>query len=179
EAMGVVEIRHGSGVYVTRSEEFLLLASPDYGGTVTKKLLLDLIGARIPIEVQSVADAVRNATPARLLEMQRLLSTVERSLDDAETMNAVNTAFHQQIALASGNTVTAQMLTVLHELFAKEQRLIVDRVCSHEKAHREHLAILEAIALRDETLAVGQMRTHLEGIQSAILRWNPEDHPVK
>ena len=30
EAMGVVEIRHGSGVFVSRSEEVLLLASPDY-----------------------------------------------------------------------------------------------------------------------------------------------------
>jgi GntR family transcriptional repressor for pyruvate dehydrogenase complex len=111
--------------------------------------------------------------------MRRLLSTAERNLDDAEMMNSVNTAFHQQIALASGNTVTAQMLTVLHELFAEEQRLIVDRVCSREKAHLEHLAILQAVELRDEALAVRQMRTHLEGIQSAIFRWNPAENVVK
>src|SRR5678815_1131743 len=30
ETMGIVEIRHGSGVYVSRSEEVLVLASPDY-----------------------------------------------------------------------------------------------------------------------------------------------------
>src|ERR1700759_610947 len=46
ETMGVVEIRHGSGVYVSRSEEMLVLASPDFSGTVTKKLLLDLIRVR-------------------------------------------------------------------------------------------------------------------------------------
>src|SRR5215203_307173 len=62
ETMGFVEIRHGSGVYVTRSEEVLVLASPDYSGTVTKKLLLDLIRVREPLETQSVAEAVRNAT---------------------------------------------------------------------------------------------------------------------
>src|SRR5215813_15222793 len=54
ETMGVVEIRHGSGVYVSRSEDVLVVASPDYTGTVTKKLLSDLIRARIPLEVQSV-----------------------------------------------------------------------------------------------------------------------------
>jgi GntR family transcriptional regulator, transcriptional repressor for pyruvate dehydrogenase complex len=171
EAMGVVEIRHGSGVYVTRSEEFLLLASPDYAGTVTKKLLLDLISARIPIEAQSVADAVKNASPERLLEMRRLLTT--------ETLNSVNMGFHHQIALASGNTVTAQILTVLHELFAEEQRLILDIFGSREKDHLEHLAILEAVELRDETLAVERMRSHLQGVQAAILRWTPDDHPVK
>jgi GntR family transcriptional repressor for pyruvate dehydrogenase complex len=179
EAMGVVEIRHGSGVYVTRSEEFLLLASPDYAGTVTKKLLLDLIRARMPIEQQSVADAVKNATPERLLDMRRLLTTAGQSLGNPETLNSVNMGFHHQIALASGNTVTAQLLTVLHELFAEEQRLILDIFGSREKDHLEHLAILEAVELRDEALAVGRMRTHLEGVQAAILRWNPEDHPVK
>src|SRR6266705_3062367 len=61
ETMGIVEIRHGSGVYVSRSEEVLVLASPDYAGTLTKKLLADLITARISLEVQSAVDAVRNA----------------------------------------------------------------------------------------------------------------------
>ena len=178
ETMGVVEIRHGSGVYVTRSEEFLLLASPDYAGTVTKKLLTDLIRARMPIEAQSVADAVRNASPERLLEMRRLLTTAGQNLGDDETLNSVNMGFHHQIALASGNTVTAQLLTVLHELFAQEQRLILDIFGSREKDHAEHLAILEAVELRDESLAVERMRTHLEGVQAAILRWDPEDHPV-
>src|SRR4029078_12218339 len=57
-----VEIRHGAGVYVSRSEEVLVLASPDYTGTVTKKLLLDLLRNRVPLETQSVADAIENAT---------------------------------------------------------------------------------------------------------------------
>ena len=61
ETMGIVEIRHGSGVYVSRSEEVLVLASPDYPGTVTKKLLLDLIDTRMPLEMKSVAEAVKNA----------------------------------------------------------------------------------------------------------------------
>jgi GntR family transcriptional regulator, transcriptional repressor for pyruvate dehydrogenase complex len=179
EAMGIIEIRHGSGVYVTRSDEFMLLASPDYAGTVTKKLLLDLIRARMPIESQSVSDAVKNATPDRLLDMRCLLTTAGQSLGNDERLNSVNMGFHHQIALASGNTVTAQLLTVLHELFTEEQRLILSIFGSREKDHQEHLGILEAVEQRDEALAVERMRTHLEGVQTAILRWNPEDHPVE
>src|SRR5256885_15175308 len=66
ETIGVVEIRHGSGVYVSRSEEGLVLASPDYPGTVSKKLLLDLIRARIALQVPSVPRAVPNDSPAHL-----------------------------------------------------------------------------------------------------------------
>src|ERR1700712_687577 len=80
EAMGVVEIRHGSGVYVSRSEELLVLASPDYSGTLTKKLLIDLIRARTPLEMQSASDAVANATADDLREMRRQLDLAGENL---------------------------------------------------------------------------------------------------
>jgi GntR family transcriptional repressor for pyruvate dehydrogenase complex len=179
EAMGVVQIRHGAGVFVTRSEEVLVLASPDYAGTVTKKLLLDLIRARIPIEIQSVADAVGRATLEQLQELERLLHEAEQSLDDDERLNALNMQFHSKIAEASGNSVTAQLLTVLHELFTEEQLLILGIFGSREADHQDHLQILEAIARRDGELAVERMRTHLESVHAAILRWDPEDHPVR
>jgi GntR family transcriptional regulator, transcriptional repressor for pyruvate dehydrogenase complex len=179
EAMGVVQIRHGAGVFVTRSEEVLVLASPDYAGTVTKKLLLDLIRARIPIEIQSVADAVGRATLEQLQELERLLDEAEQNLDDDERLNALNMQFHSKIAEASGNSVTAQLLTVLHELFTEEQRLILGIFGSRKADHQDHLQILEAIARRDGELAVERMRTHLESVHAAILRWDPEDHPVR
>ena len=178
ETMGFVEIRHGSGVYVTRSEEVLVLASPDYAGTVTKKLLLDLIQTREPLETQSVADACRNGTLEDLVEMRRLLTTAGENLGDDAVLNEVNMGFHRQIARASGNTVLAQLLDVLHELFTDEQRLILGIFGSRDRDHQEHLAILEALEQRDESLCVDRMRQHLRGVQDAILRWNPEDNPV-
>src|SRR5215213_391378 len=136
EAMGVVQIRHGSGVFVTRSEEVLVLASPDYAGTVTKKLLLDLIKARIPIEIQSVADCVKNATPEQVHELKRVLTAAGQHLDDDEVLNSVNMDFHGKIAEGSGNSVTAQLLAVLHEIFTDEQRLILGIFGSREEDHR-------------------------------------------
>ena len=179
EAMGVVQIRHGAGVFVTRSEEVLVLASPDYSGTVSKKLLVDLIQARIPIEIQSVADCVRNAAPEHVEELRRILADAGQHLADGERLNAVNMAFHGKIAEASGNSVTAQLLAVLHDLFTAEQRLILDIFGSREADHAGHLDILDAIERRDEELAVERMRAHLESVRAAILRWNPDDHPVR
>jgi GntR family transcriptional repressor for pyruvate dehydrogenase complex len=179
EAMGVVRIRHGSGVFVTRSEEVLVLASPDYAGTVTKKLLLDLIRARIPIEIQSVADCVKNATPEQVRELKRILTNAGHHLADDEVLNSVNMEFHGKVAEASGNSVTAQLLAVLHELFTDEQRLILDIFGSREDDHEDHLQILEAIERRDEALAVERMRSHLESVHASIQRWDPEHHPVE
>ncbi len=178
ETMGFVEIRHGSGVYVSRSEEVLVLASPDYTGTVTKKLLLDLIRVRVPLETQSVADAVENGTLDDLVEMRRLLAAAGQNLSNDEVLHEVNMGFHRQIARASGNMVLTQLLDVLHDLFTDEQRLILGIFGPRERDHHEHLAILEALEQRDASLGVERMRDHLQGVTDAILRWNPEDHPV-
>jgi GntR family transcriptional repressor for pyruvate dehydrogenase complex len=178
EAIGVVEIRHGSGVYVSRSDDVLVLASPHYAATATKKLLLDLIRTRMLLELQSVADAVRNATPEHLREMRRLLTVAGENLDTDAVLHSVNMAFHRQIALASGNTVLAQLLGVVQDLFREEQRMILGIFGSRRQDHEEHLAILDALERRDEALAVGRMRSHLEGVQDAVRRWDPENHPV-
>jgi GntR family transcriptional repressor for pyruvate dehydrogenase complex len=178
ETMGVVEIRHGSGVYVTRSHEVLIVAAPDYSGTVTRKLLIDLIQTRIPLEIHSVLYAARNATEENLAEMRRLLTTAGENLDNDDILNSVNMSYHREIALASGNTVLAQLLEVMGELFTEEQRLILGIFGSRDHDHQQHLGILEALERRDESLAVDRMRTHLEGVEAAIRRWDPVHHPV-
>ncbi len=178
ETTGVLEIRHGSGVYVTRSHDVLVLASPDYMGGFTKKLLEDLIAARIPLEVRSVALAARNASEKNLVEMHRLLDTAGENLDDDDVLNNVNMAFHHEIALASGNSVLPQLLDVLHDLFTNEQRMILGIFGSREQDHREHVAILEALEQRDEKLAGDRMRTHLEGVFESLERWDPQSDPL-
>ena len=178
ETVGIVEIRHGSGVYVTRSEDVLVLASPGYAGEVTKKLLLDLIQARIPIEMQSAAFAARNASDGDLAELRGQLSAAERSFDDDALLSSINMTFHRQIAQASGNTVLAQLLGVLQELFTTEQRLILGIFGSRQRDHQEHIGILEALESRDEALAIERMRTHLEGVEDVLRRWDPDKHPV-
>jgi GntR family transcriptional repressor for pyruvate dehydrogenase complex len=178
QTMGVVEIRHGSGVYVSRSHDVLMLATPDYTGTVTRKLLLDLIEARMPIEMHSTGRAASNATDEHLREMRKLLTTAGQNLDNDDVLNKVNMAFHRQIALASDNAVLTQLLDVLQELFTEDQRLILGIFGSRQRDHDEHLAILDALEKRDGELAVGRMRTHLEGVRDAVRQWDPDRHPV-
>lgn len=177
ETIGVVEIRHGSGVYVSRSEEVLVLASPDYAGTMTKKLLVDLIRTRMLLEVQSMRDAVRHATPEDLAEMRRLLSEAGEHLHDNNVQHTSNMGFHRQIAVASRNSVLAQLIDVLVDLFAKEQRMILG-LFSRERDHQEHLSILDALEARDEAAGMERMRQHLAGVLDAVELWDPDQRPV-
>jgi len=175
ETVGVVEIRHGSGVYVGRSPDSLLVSNPILDTTPTRKLLVDLIEARIPIELQTAALAARHASAEHLDEMRELLDEAGRSLDDAELLNQVNLSFHRQIALASGNTVVHQILEVLTNIFRQEQRLILSIHGRREDDHHEHVEIYEALRARDAELAVARMRVHLERVRDILRRWEPSE----
>lgn len=178
EAVGVVEIRHGSGVYVSRSDDVLLMSSPGYAPVVTRKLLMDLIRSRIPLEMQSVSEAVEHLTARHLKEMRRLLTTAGHHLRDDAVLSKVNMSFHREIAVASGNTVLLQLLDVLREMFQREQLMILDIFGSREQDHKGHLAILDALERHDGPLAVARMRKHLQDVLDAVMKWNPARHPV-
>jgi GntR family transcriptional regulator, transcriptional repressor for pyruvate dehydrogenase complex len=170
ETLGMVSIRHGSGVYVGRNNNSLLISNPVFSGTPSQKLLLDLVEARVPIEVTSARLAALNATPDNLREMRSLLELAGEYLDDDAELSRVNMAFHREIAEASGNAVLAQLLEVLTNVFHQEQRAILDIYGSRRKDHHEHMEILEAVAAGDADLAVERMSAHLEGVRVALLR---------
>lgn len=174
EALGAVSIKHGSGVYVENKGDMFVMSNPIFRGEASKDMMLDLIEARIPIEITSVVQAARNGTDEHMKRMEELLERAEQNMDDDAVLNQANMAFHREIAVASGNVVLAQLLEVLSTLFEKEQRKILDIWGSREEDHAEHVSILDALQARDEALAEKRMRNHLEGVRAMIERWDPE-----
>jgi GntR family transcriptional repressor for pyruvate dehydrogenase complex len=178
DTVAMIEIRHGSGVYVRQPPDTLLMTNPIFGVPASKKLLLDLIEARIPIEVQSAVLAARNATEEHFAEMRRLLETAGENLGEDAVLNLVNMGFHREIARSSGNAVIAQLLEVLSNLFCQEQRVILGIYGFRDKDHVEHMGILAALEQRDEVRSAERMRVHLEGVRSALLLWEPGETPL-
>jgi len=178
ETLGAVTIKHGSGVYVGQRPNSLFASNPSLAGTPSKKTLVDLIEARILVEVEGAALAARHATPDDLRQMEDLLAHAQANLDDGDALNAINMAFHAAVARASGNSVLRQVLEVLTQLFQAEQRLILNIHGSRQQDHDEHVGILEALRARDATLAAERMRTHLGGVRAVLLRWDEDARPL-
>ena len=173
ETIGVVSIRHGSGVYVAQHHDTLVIPNPVYDGAASKKLLVDLIEARIPIELKSAALAAENATAEHLAELTALLERASANLDDGALLNQTNLSFHRQIAVASGNVVLRQLLDVITSVFRAEQRVILDIFRAREADHREHVAICDVLRARDAERAAALMLSHLEGVRRRIEQWDP------
>jgi GntR family transcriptional regulator, transcriptional repressor for pyruvate dehydrogenase complex len=168
QAVGVVELRHGSGVYVRHAGRRVVLPNP-FPGRLNIETILDLLDARLLIEPH-LASLAAHADEAAIAELAELIDRAGNLLEGSqdEPLSVANLGFHRGVARCSGNAVLGQVIDTLLDLYQPEQmeilRLYADRVHDHE----EHAAILEAIQRHDPALASERMQRHLEGVRTVV-----------
>jgi GntR family transcriptional repressor for pyruvate dehydrogenase complex len=154
---GVLEIRHGQGVFV---------ASPAPPGPEALDVALErgvtreLTQARLVIEPALAGFAALHATEEDLLEIRRALSAYERSAEGPSRIRE-GVRFHQRLFAGAHNDV-------LLAFFRRYAPMLVERGeeleigAPHADAHYEtHRRLFEAVAARDAPLARDRMRAHL------------------
>jgi len=174
QAVGAVELRHGSGVYVAENHDALFVANTIRPRAPSRKVMIDLIDTRLAIETYVVSMAAVELDEETLTEMEDILTRAEQALSEGnlELLSRINMDFHSTIALASTNGVAHQVLDLLAGLFQSEQYAILEIYGSPKKDLEEHMAILEALRKRDPELAAERMKTHLQGVRAVLVKSN-------
>jgi GntR family transcriptional repressor for pyruvate dehydrogenase complex len=167
EAVGVLEMRHGSGVYVRHGRR-VVLPNP-YPGRLQLETLLDLLDARLLIEPH-VAHAAAGADDAAIDELAELMARAGNLLQGEldEELSRTNLAFHRGVARCGGNVVLAQVIDTLLDLYEPEQREILRLYGDRAHDHAEHMEILEAIQAHDAPLAAERMQRHLQDVRAVV-----------
>lgn len=178
QALGVVDIRHGSGIYVRPGTERLLLANPDQRLFVAGKIP-QLLEARLLIEPYLARMAALRIDAAGLDRLQSYLDEAGRNLSSSdEPLMHASMSFHSAIAAASGNTILSDIIGLLIEVYSSEQLAITSLYNARVEDHREHLEILAALRARDPDRVGELMRRHLAGVKAVVearLQGSPED----
>jgi GntR family transcriptional repressor for pyruvate dehydrogenase complex len=168
EAIGVVEIRHGSGVYVRNGGERVLLANP-YSGQLEARMILELLDARLVIEPTLANRTAVNASDEEIHELGRVLEGAVELLEGHDALlHGVNMAFHRGVARFSGNAVLAQVIDSIVDLYTVEQLVILRLYDDRARDHEEHVAIFDAVRRRDADGAAELMRQHLEDVPAVF-----------
>lgn len=175
ELTGVVDVRGGSGIYV--SEQAPGQAQHEEVGSGP----FEVLSARRLIESEVAAIAARMATDGAIDAIHRALQEMETHYSDVKRNDAADQSFHLAIARATGNTALVQ---VVENLWGQRGRLWSKM---EEHFHTEelrtatlsdHRRILEAIVARDPAGARKAMRAHLERVTREFSRgWGKKDGP--
>jgi GntR family uxuAB operon transcriptional repressor len=167
ELGGVVEVRGGSGVYV--SEQAQAQADvPEVGPGP-----FEVLAARRMIEAEVAAIAAKMATDSAIDAILKAVLEMERHHEDRQSNEQADRNFHLAIARATGNTALVGVVEYLwnqrgslwHKL--KEHFQTEDL---RQDTLSDHRRILEAIASHDVTGARQAMRAHLERVTRTFSR---------
>jgi GntR family transcriptional repressor for pyruvate dehydrogenase complex len=171
QATGIVDIRHGSGIYVKRESDRMMLSNPTYGALETQTIM-QVLDARLLIEPHLAQLAATRATNRDVAELRELLSRAEQALEKPDDgYIRANHALHAGIARASGNIVLSHVVESLLEMYSTELHLVDPNSTLAEiraRDHRNHQLVIEAIAAADGPAAYEAMVQHLEIARSSI-----------
>jgi len=165
EIGGLIEVRSGSGVYVTGARQVVAADAETGPGP------FEVLAARRMIEAEVAAKAARNATDAGLDAILAAMLDMERNYADPASHEAADRRFHLALARAAGNSA----LVAVIEYLWNQRGAMAHRLKHHYRTEElgaatlaDHRAIFSAVAAGDEAGARQAMRGHLARVHRTL-----------
>jgi GntR family transcriptional repressor for pyruvate dehydrogenase complex len=173
---GLIEIKHGSGVYLKDVNEKAWMEPLVQLFFSKKENLLGLLELRMGLESEAAALAALRAKPENIMAMEQALQQIEQELKGQGQPNKADFRFHCALAEAAGNSFFTNVLQHIREAF--QQGLQTSHGLLQQDPDRrrilvpEHRAILDAIKNRDPEEARLALRYHLGKVKKRLLQIN-------
>ncbi len=167
ELSGVVEVKGGSGVYVSQSAVGKGEMVEDCPGP------FEVLAARRLIEAEIAALAARHASPAAVDAIHEAMLAMEREHDDRSRNEQDDRNFHIAIARATGNAALVGITGYLWDQRGRLWHTLKEHFRTDElrlATLDDHRRIFSAIAAGDAAGARSAMRVHLNRVAKTFIR---------
>lgn len=113
--MGLVDIRPGSGAYVIRRPEHLVMQAMRLMGGVENETIEDLLELRLTLEDRGTALAVERCSPQ---DIERIAAALDRMIEagSPSAWVSADAVFHSELVRAGGNTYLSVMFEAVHNI---------------------------------------------------------------
>lgn len=175
-AMGLVESRQGSGLYVrnntiqTVSRAFILSVSPD---TESVDRLFEF---RQGLEEEAARRAAERRSPGQINALRTLVDLGDTAVapQDWIVFGDADSRFHEAIAEASGNPYLRVAIVTARDMQRDVVSLFSDHPGSMREAVNHHRAIVETIAAQDPVAAAARMGQHIQYTSTVVQSQIPD-----
>ncbi len=160
-ALGVIDVRVGSGMYVADGEASVLTMPLSWGLLMGERSAREVIEARRIVEIELAGLAAERATDAEVAAIAEKLALMRASLHDAEAFARYDIEFHLAVARAGHNRVLHHVLDTLRHVLRAWFVEVFPRRPDRTEPIRKHEPVLAAIQARDPAAARRAMAEHL------------------
>ncbi|MCW5852121.1 MAG: FadR family transcriptional regulator [Anaerolineae bacterium] len=170
EMLGIVETRHGSGLFVGQFSFAPLLDSLPYGLMSDLQQLADLLEIRRVLETGMIAQVMAMMTPQQLTHLNSLVEQMHTRAVRGEPFFEEDREFHRRLFEPLNNQVLLRLLDSFWLAFRKASEQADIRDTDPLRTYRDHAAILEAVVAGDVARAQTALDQHYGGLQGRLAR---------
>lgn len=168
-ADGLVEVRHGVGVFVLARQEQPTSGFRSVDASRVSSII-EMLEVRAAIEIEAAGLAAVRSSPAQQELIFECLERIKRQAAAGEATIDGDRAFHLAIADATNNSRFRELLDAIGKqmiprALVPEAEQDVAQPDYIRQIQDEHAEIARSIAERDESAARDAMRIHLKGSQ--------------
>ena len=175
QALGVVEIRHGFGMFVAPANFDALADGLTFRGRLSLRHegreALQLVDVRQALEAGLIGEAMDLWTPEHLAEIEATVQEMEAAAAAGSTFTEVDERFHYQLFEPLGNELLSNLMSVFWQVYSKiHLELGGDPLVNLVENAAVHRGILEAVKAGDKELASERLRRHFDGIRTQLAK---------
>ena len=166
--MGVVQLRHGSGIYVTALEPARLVEHLDFVFSLDDSTYLQLFETRKALEPPICALAAHRITEQELAQLEECLSRSRLGLADYEAYLQADLDLHEIIANAARNPLLQRFMSSLRSLGKASRKRTATLPGVVEQTIQDHQSIIQALREHQPEAAHQAMLVHLEHVEQHL-----------
>lgn len=168
EREGLLEIRPGSGAYVTG------IGDQSIPRAVEEAAPLELIDARFALEPHICRLSVLHGRREDFDAMDDLCRRMESSTTDPTEFSEADTAFHMALASATRNNLLIWLIRQINTVRSLDEwtrmRQLTLNAAMIDQYNLQHRDILDALRSREPERAAAKMKEHLETARLSLTR---------
>jgi len=164
--LGIIEVKHGQGIYVTAFPESLSILSLKWRDLRGQEKVEKIVEARKLLENMIIQAVIEKANEHDIRELRAKFEQMQSVQDKREEYVQADMAFHFEIAKASHNDILVGFLDSIRYMMRTWMEMDTPYNMGEAKItlEQEHRRILEAVESRDLQRAKLAINKHLENI---------------
>lgn len=171
ESLGILESRHGEGIYVKEFSFDSILENLPYSMVADNAQVTDLLYVRTYLELGAIPSVVRNIKPENIQRLRALAETMLSKALAHQTFFDEDRAFHAEMYRCMENSFLLSLIDlfwrIFNNLLTHTGGMAVDNG-ELEMTARDHLAIVEMLEKKDKA---GLMWAHAKHFESISKRY--------
>jgi len=173
EVQGLVETRHGGGVYLRRDS---LDVEPMADLVARKQILPDVLDARDALETKLAQLAASRRTHEDLVRIDAALAFMRAQVDAGEPPMEGDRLFHTAVVTAAHSNLLAAFYDEIRAEIAQSRSESLRQPGRPKQSLGDHAQIAAAIRAADARGAAAAMHLHVDHVSRVrLLSWDPED----